>query len=383
VNNWGARIGYIAAAFLLVLVMPACSSDRGKGSSGDEPPANEGSKHEPADPIAALMPISKSEGILAQRGFSIGPIATDGRFLFWEAAAGDEDQDVVLLRRDLQTGAVRTVAHGIFRAFGLATTPGGVIYATRSGASAELAVIDPGGSHRSVLSRSLAAPFDARGDMVAWAEADALSHRVIVRNMRTGRQFVAMNARRCRGARCYRIDRVTVADDGVVFDLGSVGQGYSSLIVRRRWNAAKPSFAKVVNDPQPDLVRSATGALYYQLRRGWVEWNFDEDQPRGTPLRGARPWLLAAEGGRRLVLTGPTCGTKVAVRLRDGRTAPVPAPSSSPASPTKFGPLCRQLMGYAWTGDRLFLAWSITPKISIEAHDDVGISGIITTTRLP
>jgi hypothetical protein len=40
-------------------------------------------------------------------------------------------------------------------------------------------------------------------------------------------------------------------------------------------------------------------------------------------------------------------------------------------------------MGYAWTGNRLLLAWSIAPKISVEAHQDVGISGMITAARVP
>jgi hypothetical protein len=382
VNNRGTKVCW-PLLLLLAFIAAACSSDGDKGSSEAGPHATQARERDSSDPIAALVPIKKSQGLLAQRGYSIGPIATDGRFLYWEAAAGDEDQDVALLERDLRTGAVATLAKGMFRAFGLATTPGGVVYATRSATGAELEVIDPSGKHRRVLSRSLAAPFDARGDVVAWAEADAVRQRVVVRNMRTGRQFVAMNRRHCRGTRCYRIDRVTVADAGVVIALGTVGQGYPSLILRRRWEEAKPELAEVAADPQPDLVPSASGALYFQLGRGWVEWNFDEARPRRTSLRGARPWLLAAEGHRQLILTGPACGTKVGVRFPDGRTAHLPSPGSSPASPTRFGPLCRQLMGYAWTGNRLLLAWSIAPKISVDAHQDVGISGMITAARVP
>jgi len=374
------KIGYGAIVLLLAFVASSCSSDGGK-KSGNEPPASV--EHDARDPLGAMVPVKKSVGVFAQRGYSIGPIATDGRFLFWEAAAGDEGQDVLMLKQDLRTGAASVVAHGVFRAFGLASTPGGVVYATRSGAGAELAAIDPSGRNKRLLSRSLAAPFDARNDMVAWAEADTSRNRVVVRNMRTGRQSVAMNAPRCQGPRCYRLDRVTVADDGVVFSLGSVRQGYPSLIGRRRWSATRPSFAPVANDPQPDLVPSSDGALYYQLDRGWHEWNFDDERPRLTSLRGARPWLLASEPDRQLVLAGPPCGTTVGVRRSDGSTAALPVPKSSPAFPTKFGPLCRQLMGYAWTGDRLFLAWSMTPKISVEAHEDVGISGIVTTTRVP
>jgi len=379
--RWGAILVGVA------LTASACSSDTDDDSSSrevaqqTEQPKKE--RHEAGDPIAALLPLKKGQGLHAQSAFSVGPVAANNRYVFWAAAAGDEDEDVVLLRRDLRSGTVRTLTRGVFRAFGLATTPSALMYATRSGAGVALVAINPAGERRRLLSRSLIAPFDARGDMVAWAEGNALRHRVIVRNMRTERQWVAMNAARCQGTRCYRIDRVTVADEGVVFGLGSVGQGYPSLIGRLRWTDAKPSFARIANDPQPDLVSSSIGALYYQLRRGWVEWEFDENRPRLTSLRNARPWLLAANGNRRLVLKGPTCGAKVAVRLVGGRTEALPVPKSTPASPTKFGPLCRQLMGFAWTGDRVFFAWTLTPKISLEAHEDVGMTGIITAARVP
>jgi hypothetical protein len=237
--------------------------------------------------------------------------------------------------------------------------------------------MDPAGGHRRVLTRSLLGPFDARGDMVAWPEGDAGRQRVLVRNLRTGRQLLATDAARCH-PRCYRIDGVTVANEGVVFDLGSVGQGYPSLVGRRRWDATKPSFVETPNDPQPDLARSASGALFYQLQRGWMEWNFDEDRPRVVSVGGARPWLLAAQGGHRLVLTGGACKTRVGLLHAAGRIAVLPAPASTPASPTQFGALCRQLTDIAWTGNRLLLAWSFGPKISLEGHSEVGLSGMIT-----
>jgi hypothetical protein len=111
---------------------------------------------------------------------------------------------------------------------------------------------------------------------------------------------------------------VTVASKGVVFDLGSVGQGYPSLLGRRRWDAAKTSFIEIPNDPQPDLVRSASGALFYRFHRGWREWNFDEEQPRVLQVRGASPWLLEEQGGKRLVLAGGTCSMRVFLTPAEG-----------------------------------------------------------------
>jgi hypothetical protein len=378
--RWTALLFSAALAASAALAVAACSG--AKHTPGGAPARSDGGGQDSGDPVTALVPVKKQLGIVAARGFSIGPIAATKRHLFWEAARGEEGGEIFLLGRDLETGTTRVLADGVSQAFGIATTPDTLLFAARGSAGTELTATDLRGGHRRVLSRSLLAPFDARGDVVAWAEPNGSRQRVVVRNMRSGRQSVAMDAPRCRRARCYRIDRVTVAREGVAFDLGSIGQGYPSLIARRRWSDTKTSFISVPDDPQPDLVRSAAGALFYQLQRGWVEWNFDEDRPRVTSVRGARPWMLAAQGGRRLVVTGSTCKTGVGVLRADGRVAALPAPSSTPASPTRFGALCRQLTGIAWTGNRLLLAWAFTPKISLEGHSAAGLSAIITAARV-
>jgi hypothetical protein len=382
--NIVSRLPWAAFALVVALAAPACSGGKDRSAEGgpDRAESSDRQGHESSNPIAALVPIKKEQGIVAQRGFSIGPLASMGRYVFWEAAGDEGQRDVVLLERDLKTGATRILAHGVSPALGIATTPDTVVFAAQSATGTHLVGMDSAGGHRHVLSRSLIAPFDARGDMVAWPEGDTVRQRVIVRNMRTGRQFVAMAGARCRGPRCYRIDRVTVASKGVVFDLGSVGQGYPSLVGRRRWDATKTSFIEIANDPQPDLVRSSSGALFYRLRHGWMEWNFDEDRPHVTSVRETRPWLLAAQGGHRLVLTGGACNPQVGLIRAGGRIAVFPAPDSTPASPTQFGALCRQLTGIAWTGNRLLLAWSFAPKISLESHSEAGLSGMITAARM-
>jgi hypothetical protein len=370
-------------ALFLALAVPACSGDKhpsaDNGSHRAESSDRQG--HESDNPIAALVRLRNDQGIVAQRGFSIGPLAATRRYVFWAAAGGDETSDALLLERDLKTGATRVLAHGIFPALGIATTPDAVMFAAQSATGSRLVAMDLAGGHRRVLSRSLIAPFDARGDMVAWAEGDATRQRVVARNIRTGRQFVALDAARCR-PRCYRIDRVTVANKGVVFDLGSVGQGYPSLLGRRRWDAAKTSFIEIPNDPQPDLVRSASGALFYRFQRGWREWSFDEEQPRVMQVRGARPWLLEEQGGKRLVLAGGACNMRARLLHAGGRMAALPAPDSTPASTTRIGALCRRLTGVAWNGNRVLFAWSFVPKISLEGHSDAGLSGMITAARI-
>lgn len=353
--------------------------------------ACEGSKHastttavtteEQGDPVAAVVAVKPTTGIVAERGFSTGPIASTGKHLFWEAAHDQEGGDVFLVGRNLATRETRVLAHNLSPLFGLTSSADRLVFATHGSAGTDLVTTDLTGGRRRVLSHSLAAPFDARGDTVAWAEAVGDRQRVVALNLRTGRRLVARDAARCRRGRCYRIDRVTVANDGVVFDLGSVGQGYPSLVARRSWDRARTEFTKVPHDPQPDLARSAKGALYYQLRRGWFEWNFGEERPRATA--GARTWLLEAQGGHRLVLKGDACGASVGFVDSSGRTKVLAAPRSTPASPTQFGPLCRQLTGLVWNGNRLLIGWAFTPKISIEGHNDVGLSGLITTLRVP
>src|SRR5438874_13145901 len=65
----------------------------------------------PPDPLRAIVSLPKAQGILGQRGYGIGPIAASSRYLFWTASSSDETDDVLLLRRDLRTGANRVVGH--------------------------------------------------------------------------------------------------------------------------------------------------------------------------------------------------------------------------------------------------------------------------------
>jgi len=330
--------------------------------------------------LAGVVPIKKRRGLLLVKGFAVGPIASSGSRLVVEAAGQEESGLSGLVAKNLRTGAIRQLAMNPNPNYGLAVTPTATIYATQEGEASELVALE--GRKRRVLSHSLIAPFDARGDMIAWAEGNRARLRVVVGNVRTGKQFVAMEMPKCPQGHCYRIDRVTVADRGLVFDLGAVGPGYPSLIVRREFGARKRSMTEVPNDPQPDLARSSAGALYYQFQRGWVRWNFGVAKPQ-LRSRGTTPWLLDEEQGRSLLLTGGDCEQNVVVRLRDGRMIRVAAPVSTPASPKEFGPLCRRLTSFFWTGGRILTAWSLTPRISLQGHNDVGLAGIVTATEVP
>jgi hypothetical protein len=328
----------------------------------------------------SILPIAKRRGLVVMREFAVGPIASSRRYLAWEATREEEGVGALLVK-DLRTGRVRQLSLDPDPVYGLAMSSKTIVYASGQGDQTELVAVNADGSKRRILTRSLTAPVDARGNEVAWAERHGTQGRVVVLNLKTGKQRVAMTVG-C--VDCYRIDKVFVANAGVVFDLGATSQGSPSLIVQRAFAAAKPTTRKVPNDQQPDLVPSSAGALYYWLEHGWMRWDFGQSRPE--PLAGFRatsPSPLAEEQGSLLLLSGPRCGQRVAARLPDGRTLRLPAPRSTPASPTAFGRLCRTLSGFSWTGRRLFLAWSLIPKVSLQGHSEVGVSGMITAANVP
>jgi hypothetical protein len=112
-----------------------------------------------------------------------------------------------------------------------------------------------------------------------------------------------------------------------------------------------------------------------------MQWDFGHARPTSTWPHGLRPWLLSRDAHRDLVLGGPTCSTTAAVHIGT-RLVAVRAPRSTPVSAKGFGKLCRQLAGFAWSGNRLVLAWTLTPRISIEAHEEIGVSSVITSNEI-
>lgn len=332
--------------------------------------------------VGSVVPIKRSRGVLLMRDVSVGPIASSPRYLVWETTVGEEGGVDVLYERNLRTGGIRKLALNPNSHYGLAIVGDTIFYATGVGEQSKLVAVGTDGRRRGVLSPSLIAPFDVRGQHIAWAERNGTRQRVVVRDLRSGSQNVAMNVA-CPADQCYRIDRVTLADKGVVFDLGAISQGYPSQIVRRGFRAPRPDRAKVPADPQPDLAESSAGPLYYWLLHGWMRWDFGQRRPQLTRLAATNPWPLDEEAGRLLLLAGGPCSQRAVVRLPDGRKIGLPAPARTPVSPREFGRLCRSLTGYAWTGDRLLLAWSLVPRVTLQSHSDVGLAAIVTVAHVP
>jgi hypothetical protein len=199
--------------------------------------------------------------------------------------------------------------------------------------------------------------------------------------MHSGRTWVAADLPRCLGTRCYRIDFVTLADDGVAFDRGAVGP-QASYVVRRRFDGPTESVL-VPNDPQPDLVPSSSGAFYFAYGRGWMRWDFGQKHPRRARIVGTgRPEVLALDRGRLLLFTGDRCRAKLVVRSPAGAPHVFASPVSSPLATHAFGRLCASLTGVVLEKSHLTTAWALIPDASIQAHSDVGLVGLVVREKL-
>src|SRR5436190_6457082 len=215
-------------------------------------------------PTAAVGETGPPAGkrVLLVKDAAIGALAAGARYLVWEQAgfAPRSPTTARLLERDSRTQRVTRLASDGVPQFGLAVTSKWVAYgASGSGGTTRLLAIPHGGGDRVTLTRSLIAPIASRGEHVAWAEQSGETQRIIVRDMQRVTDWIAAQLPRCRNGRCYRIDAVELAADGVVFDRGAIGT-QPSLVLRRRFRGSKLEVLRVPRDPQPDLAPSETGA---------------------------------------------------------------------------------------------------------------------------
>jgi hypothetical protein len=333
----------------------------------------------------ARIVVQPTRRLLLVKGRLIQMISMAGPYLTWEQGGFGlrAPNESPLMHRDQRTGKIKQLAADTLPQFGLASTSTQVVYATRGGSGVNLLSVRRDGTHRILLTRSLAAPLASRGSLVAWAEQSGTRQRVLVRNMRSGREWIAAHLRRCDRKGCYRIDSVTLADEGVVFDRGAIGR-QPSVIVRRRFHDSRPTIVRLPNDPQPDLAPSSAGALYYWFQHGWLRWDFGgQRHPVTTISRGAGSWVVSYERGRLLLLVGSRCRPQLLVQVPDGRRIAIPAPLSTPASPKDFGRLCRSMTDFSWRGPQLLVAWSILPDVSLRSHTDVGLVSVVTRTTVP
>src|SRR5262249_12962603 len=142
--------------------------------------------------------------------------------------------------------------------------------------------------------------------------------RVVVRDMSGRRPPVILSMKRCELQRCYQIEAVTLAERGVVVTRDGTNPD-GSFIVRLAFSGRTPTQVAVPDDPQPDLVPSSAGALYYAVGRGWYRWDFGEARPHGTGFAANPPaTLLGYERGIWFLATRSGC-TSTVVALDRGR----------------------------------------------------------------
>jgi hypothetical protein len=372
------RAGVVAALLALAgagVLVAAGRGSRDPAGRRAEPVLMTGFRPSAARPAAALRPgrVVTAPGVFAFKAVA------DARHLVWVAGGvEEEDHPADVQQREFATRRVTTLARDVDPGFGLASTSRWVVYAS-GGPPTRLVATAHDGSATMTLARVLVAPVAARGELVAWAEESGGRQRVLVRDMARGSTWLAASLPKCERGRCYRVDAVALADDGVVFSRVATAPD-TSLVIRRRFADDRPTQVRLDGDPQPDLAPSSEGAVYQALGRGWYRWDFDDRSPRRVLAGlGSDTGVLAFEGGRWLLQVEHGCSSAVMARTR-GRSAV--AAVEHPARGQ-----CAQLGAATWTGRQLLTAWGVIPPESIEAHEDVGATGIVRASaplsRLP
>jgi hypothetical protein len=326
--------------------------------------------------VAGVASAASPVTLERKPGVTFGPIAATPSYLVYARGSSD-DEPVPVEEINLRTHRKTQLAATSVPSFGIAATAGWAVFAVPVGTGAHIVAVRHGSTRLAVLSKTPLSPVASRGDRVAWAEEAASRERVIVRTMTTGREWIAADLPRCSGSRCYRIDYVTLADDGVAFDRGAIGP-QPSLVIRRRFGG-RPETAVVANDPQPDLVPSYAGAYFFAFGRGWRRWDFGRPAPQPTAAASpSRREVLALERQGLVSRTGDGCHPKLLV-TRAGRTTSFAAPRID----THGIAVCGLLTGYSLDRNHVSLGWSIIPKASLQAHSDAGNVGILSVHPLP
>jgi len=151
---------------------------------------------------AAAAVLLSSRALVVTQGKAVKQVAVSGNHFVWETGPLEgENSGTALLERELGTAHKRVLVRSVKSSYGLALTSGWVVYAD-GGVHTRLSAIRPDGSRKMVLSRWLAAPFAARGHLLAWIEQDGRRQKVVVRDMSTGRVRLVSMPPRCEHGHC-------------------------------------------------------------------------------------------------------------------------------------------------------------------------------------
>jgi hypothetical protein len=325
---------------------------------------------------AATEADASSPGALVvAKGKAVKQVAADARRLVWETGPLEgENSETTLLGRTLPGGRKRVLARNVKSSYGLALAAGWVVYAD-GGSRTRLRAISLDGSRNVILSPWLAAPFAARGRSIAWIEQVGRGQRVVVRDMGNGRVRLTSAMPRCAREHCYRLGKVTLAERGVVFTREATDPD-RSWVMRIRFSTRALTRVAIRNDPQPDLVPSSAGAVYYAFGRGWYRWDFGK-RPRGTRFSANPPApLLAYEHGRWFLSTRRGCDFGIVSIDAGGRRHVVVSPRRLGRLVPSTSRSCVWLQAFASAGRRPLSAWALVPRESSEEHSDRGLFGV-------
>lgn len=338
-----------------------------------------------AAPVAAAVSSARASDatrqiVLVARGRSVTAMRYDGPYLTWATTGGEDNPVSGVFERNGRTGRVTKLASDVLSELGIASDRKWVVYARVVGRKQQLVAVSRNNRVRRVLTNSLIAPIDVRGSRLAWVEAAGRRQRIVVEKIDGGARWVASSLPRCSRGRCYRIDAVTLADNGIVFDRAAIGANRSQIV--RRAFGARRATSITLADPQPDLRRSARGAFYYYVQHGWYRWDFGARRPVRVPLKGGSTQNVAAlEGGRILIITGGRCQQTLTIASADGRTRRLGGPRAPKIVPTYGGSVCRQLTAVGSSSGKTLIGWSFLPLADLEAHIEEDLVGVITAER--
>jgi hypothetical protein len=186
---------------------------------------------------------------------------------------------------------------------------------------------------------------------------------------------------RCTTKGCYRLDEVTVAKQGIVFTRDAVG-GQQSFVVRRAFGKNKVQSVAVTHDPQPDLVPSSSGALYYVLFRGWYRWDFGAAGPQPVSFANdPSKQLILHDGSRWYWLIRHDCSVRIeSSRGANGRALNVPKRLASLGR--HAGRTCTELGALVLAGTHAIASWAIASEAAEEDHSDAGLRGVVVSARV-
>jgi hypothetical protein len=326
-------------------------------------------------PRTELLP----DVVARTQGVSPAAVAVDRDHIVWEPGPLEGEFPTTLVQQDLRSGSTVTLAGNVAPLFGLASTTDWVVYVVPSDPQ-RLMMVRHDGTEGQVLATAPIAPVTGRGELVAWAEEEDGSQRVVVLDTQTGRRWLAAEMPACVGDRCYRIDWVTLSEHGVAFDRGAVGP-QPSFVVRRRFGAARSEQVTLPNDPQPDLIPSSSGAFYNWFGHGWYRWDFGT---RPLPIdiaesSGVRP-LGFEDGVVFLQRQTARCRYRLLARALKGGGDLVESDPATAADPPPEPEECIQLASVALTARQAVTSWTLVPRETEQSHSDEELRGLVLAT---